>query len=46
MVDNKDSAQLSEYCFNVCEALNNVVQGKNSDGFAEFNKTVMKDLER
>jgi hypothetical protein len=28
MIDDKDSVQLSEYCFGVCEALETAIQGE------------------
>ena len=43
MIDDGDSVQWSEYCFNVCEALKNVVEGGYPGGFDE---RVMEDLER
>ena len=44
--DDKDSVQLSEYCFDACEALNTAIQGKNADDLNESAKMALKDLER
>ena len=48
MIDDEDSVQLSEYCFNVCETLKNVTQGKNADDFDESGdeKTALENLKR
>jgi hypothetical protein len=42
MIGNKDSLQLSEYCFSLCEALKTAVQGKNAD---DLNGSVRSALE-
>ena len=42
MIDNKDSVQLSEHCFNVCAALETAIRGENLD---ESRKVALKDLE-
>jgi len=46
MIDEEDSVQLSEYCFNVCEVLETATQGTNTDGLNEFVRTVLGRLER
>jgi len=46
MIDDKDSVQLSKYCFNVCEALKAVVQGRNVESLNESVRVALKDLER
>lgn len=46
MVDNKDSVQVSECCFNVCETLKGAIQGKNRDDLNESEKIAVEDLER
>jgi len=46
MVDDKDSVQLSEYGFNVCEVLKNVIRGRNMDSLNESVKAALEDLER
>ena len=46
MIDDEDSVQLSEYCFDVCEALKTVIQGKNADDINESVREVLEDLGR
>ena len=46
MIDDKDSVQLSEYCFNVCEVLKTAVQGRNADSLDESVRVALEDLER
>ena len=46
MIDDKDSVQLSEYCFNVCEVVKTVVQGRNVESLDESMRVAIKDLER
>ena len=46
MVDNRDSMQLSEYCFGVCEALEVAIQGKSAEDLNESARKALKDLER
>ncbi|KAF9643955.1 hypothetical protein BDM02DRAFT_3175321 [Thelephora ganbajun] len=46
MINNKDSVQLSEHCFSVCEALKTAIQGKNADGLNESVRTALEDSER
>ena len=46
MVDDKDSVQLSEYCFNVCEVLKTAVQGRDADSLDESVRAALEDLER
>ena len=45
MADDKDSVQLSEYCFNVCEVLKATVQGRDADSLDESARVALKDLE-
>lgn len=45
-VDDEDSVQLSEYCFNVCAALQIAVQGKNVDDLNESVRAALGGLER
>jgi len=44
MIDDKDSVQLSEYCFNVCEVLKTAIQER--DGLDESVSVALGDLER
>ena len=46
MIDNEDSVQLSEYCFNVREVLKTVIQGSDVGGFDESVRMGLGDLER
>ena len=46
MIDDKDSMQLSEYCFNVCTVLKTAVQGRNVDSLGEPVRAALEDLER
>jgi hypothetical protein len=46
MVHDKDSVQLAEYCFDVCEALKTATQGKNADDLGESVRTALEDSER
>jgi len=46
MIDNDDSVQLSEYCFNVSLALETAFQGKNIGGLNKYVRMALKDLER
>lgn len=46
MVGNNDSVQLSEYCFNVCEALKTAIQGKGVEDLSESVRVALKDSER
>ena len=46
MAGDKDSMQLSEYCFNVCEVLKTVVQGRSADSLNESMRAALEDLER
>ena len=46
MVDDKDSVQLSEYCFNVCEVLKTTIQGRNADSLDVSVRVALEDLER
>jgi len=46
MVDDKDTVQLSEYCFNTCEVLKTAVQGKDVNSLNESVRVALEDLER
>ena len=46
MADVEDSVQLSEYCFNVCEVLKPVIQGRGAGDLDESVRTALDDLER
>lgn len=46
MIDNSDSVQLSEYCFNMCEALEPAIEGRNADDLNESVRRAFEDLER
>ena len=46
MIENKESMQLSEQCFNVCESLMDAIQGKDADDLNDSEKIAMKDLEK
>ena len=46
MMDDEDSVQLSEYCFDACEALKTVIQGKNADDINEPVREALEDLGR
>lgn len=45
-IGNKDSVQLSEYCFDVCVALETSIKGKSVDDLGEPGSMALKDLER
>ena len=46
MLNDQDSVQLSEYCFNTREVLRNATQGRDADGVEESVRGALKDLER
>jgi len=46
MIKNKDSVELSEYCFNMCEVLKTVIYGKNADDLSEPVRRALEDLGR
>ena len=46
MIDDEDSVQLSEYCFNVCNELKTVMQGRNADSLDESVRVALEDLGR
>jgi len=46
MSDNRDCVQLSEYCFDVCEALKTVLQGNHAGDPGEPIKVALVGLER
>jgi len=46
LIDDKDSVQLSEYCFDVCDVLKTAIQGRDVDGLDESVRTALEDLER
>ena len=46
MIDDQDSVQLSEYCFNVCEVLKTAIQATNADSLDESVRVALEDLGR
>ena len=46
MVDDDDSVQLSECCFDICEALETVIQGENAGHLNGPVGTALMNLER
>jgi len=46
MVDDKYVVQVSEYCFNACEALSRMIQGRNLGDFSGPERIAMEDMER
>ena len=46
MIDDNDSVQLSEYCFNVCEVLKDTIQGRSADNLNESVRAALEDLKR
>ena len=46
MIDDKDSVQLSEYCFDVCRELKTVIRGRNVDSLDESVRAALQDLGR
>ena len=46
MAADKDSVQICDYCFNVCETLNTTVQGENADDLNESVRVKLEDLGR
>ena len=46
MIDDKDSVQLSEDCFGVCEALDTAIRGKNANDLNEPLKMALEDSRR
>jgi len=46
MINDKDSVELSEYCFNVCEALKTVIRGRNTDDLSEPVRMALENLRR
>lgn len=46
MTDDKDPAQLAEYCSNVCKVLKTVVQGRNTDSLNESVREALEDMAR
>ena len=46
LIDNKDSVQLSEYCFNMCETVKTAIRGKGIGDLSESVRTALKELER
>lgn len=45
-IDNKDSVQLSKFCFDACETLKSAIQGKNAEDLNESENLATEDLER
>ena len=46
MINNGDSVQLSEDCFNVCEVLSTVIQRTSTGSLNESVKVTLEDFER
>lgn len=46
MITDKDSMELSDYCFNVCEALNTAIRAKKKGGLNESARVSLEDLAR
>ena len=46
MIDDNDSVQLSDYCFNVCEVLKTTIQRRDEDGLDESVRVALGDLEK
>ena len=46
MVDDKDSIQLAEYLFELCESLKTATQGKNTDELSGSMRVGLKEIER
>ena len=46
LIDNKDSVQLSEYCFNVCETVKTAIRGKGTGDISKSARIALKELER
>ena len=46
MIVNKDSVQLSDYCFNACEALKTTIEVRNADHLDEYARVALEDLGR
>ena len=46
MITDDDSVELSDYCFNVCEALDIVIQEKTKDGLNGPAQLGLEDLAR
>ena len=45
-IDDNDSEQLAEYCFNVCDMLKTTIQGKSVDDLDESVRVALWGLER
>jgi len=46
MIENKDSVELSEYSFNVCEVLKTVIHGKTADNLSESVRVALENFGR
>ena len=46
MIDNEDSGQLSENCFNSCLVLEAAIRGENVGDIRGPVRTVLEDLDR
>ena len=46
MISDNDSVELSHYCFDVCEALNDTMQGMTEDGLDGSTWPGLEDLAR
>ena len=43
---NKDFVQLSDYCFNACEALKTTIEGRDPDHLDEYERVAVESLGR
>jgi len=46
MINKKDSAKLSEFCFGMCGTLNTAIQGRNADELSDTMKVALMEIER
>ena len=46
MINDDDSVELADYCFDVCEALNAAIQEKATDGLGGSAQLGLEDLTR
>lgn len=46
MINKKDSAKLSDFCFEMCETLNAAIQGRDGDELSDTIKVGLVEIER
>lgn len=46
MIANKDSVQLSDYCFNACQVLKTTIEGREADHLDEHARVTVENLGR